>query len=38
MNVHDEPMVVVMIGFLFLLWIALAIALWRTVSLALVAG
>lgn len=38
MNVHDEPMVTVMIGLLILLWIALAIALWRTVSLALVAG
>lgn len=38
MNVHDEPMVAVMIGLLVLLWIALTIAFWRTVSLALVAG
>ena len=38
MNIHNEPMVAVMIGLLFLLWIVLAIALWRTVSLALVAG
>ncbi len=38
MNVQDEPVVAVMIGLLFLLWIALAIALWRAVSVALVAG
>jgi hypothetical protein len=38
MNVQDESMVAVVAGLLFLLWIGLAIAVWRTVSLALVAG
>ncbi|MEK7764519.1 MAG: hypothetical protein AAB433_23350 [Nitrospirota bacterium] len=37
MNVHNEPMLTVMIGLLILLWIALAIAVWRTASLVLVA-
>lgn len=39
MDAQDEStLALILAGLLFLLWIALTIALWRTVSLALVAG